>query len=252
MEAKERLFHSRNIGIHISPYATKYDIQNAHTIACGLKQLGKNVEISLQKPRSPQKISTVILKGLASRIAQVTYETDAEDLKLHFVLQQGNMSLENISLEIEQSADLTIIVGDSKAEHNYEKIYSHVLELLLNHADPSFRCLGTILFKLELSPTHNMYTSTITQEDFQAALVYPKHAPQAIQALRNEFGEQCSYLLYFEKPGGGFQTILWTVNPQLQKSIHSLHADTGKIKGNWILWDTAPNEHPIFHAPPSF
>jgi len=97
---KERILQAQNIGIWISPRATKSDVQIAHNLACGLRKLGKRVQIVSQAPLAEGKTFSVTLKGLASRVAKVAYEKDQEDLKLHFTLQEGELSSENVSLDV--------------------------------------------------------------------------------------------------------------------------------------------------------
>jgi hypothetical protein len=244
MEIKERLFHAQYIGIWISPHATKYDIQIAQNLACGLKQLGKRVHIVSRAPSAEKKVCTVVLRGLASKIDQVAYEKDEDDLKLHFTLQSGSIAAENISFDIESQADFTIIVGNSQDQYNYQKLYSYVLEALLNHSEPVFRLLGTMLFKNERAPISNVCELTLTKEDLQTALVQPKHIPQAVDIFRSHFGDNLSYLLFLEKSPAFFQTIFWTAQQELQEKA------AGQIlsqqKGNWILWETSADQKNTF------
>jgi hypothetical protein len=245
MEIKERLSHARNIEIWVSPPATKYDTHIAHSLACALEQLGKRVQITSQNPLTSKNTCTVILRGLAPRIDEVTYEKDQDDLKLHFALQKGNLSPESISLEIAPQTDLTIIVGDKNTQYNYEKVYTYVLELLLNHTEASVRLLGTILFKLEYPLSGHIYTAYITQEDLTAALTEPKYISQVVESLRLQFGDSASYLFFFEKSPFVLQTLFWTIQPQLKEKL--LHHPLNQTKGNWTLVDSSFEEKNLIH-----
>lgn len=247
MEMKERIFHASNIGIWISPTATRSDVQSAHNLAIALKKLGKRVHIISRAPSSLSKNTfTVTLAGLASRVAQVDYEKDKEDLKLHFTLQRGDLRPENISLDISPQTDLTIIVGDNTAQYNYQALYTHILELLLNHQEAAFRLLGIVLLKLEQTSIENkeIYKTHFTQEDFETALVSPKLIPTVAEDLRVHFGDQCSYLFFVEKPEGTAQALLWTSQPQLHD--HLIGQNPKQLKGNWALWTSQTMPKPPF------
>jgi hypothetical protein len=184
------------------------------------------------------------LRGLASRIDQVTYEKAQDDLKLHFALQNGNIAAENISFDIESQADFTIIVGDKEDQYNYQKLYAYVLEALLNHSEPVFRLLGTILFKNEHAPPNSIYELTLTKEDMLTALVEPRHIPQAVEAFRSHFGDNASYLLFLEKSSSVFQAIFWTAQQKLQEQTGAQIPN--QKKGNWILWETSLDQKDTF------
>jgi len=240
MEIKERLFHARNIEIWVSPHATKHDLHIAHSSACGLQQLGKRVRIISQAPFPSQNICTVTLRGLAPRIARVAYEKDQTDLKLHFTLQQGNISAENVSLEVGPQADLTIIVGDNKTQYNHEAVYHYILELLLNSEDPALRLLGVALFKLEENAANDVCSATFTKEDLRAALTEPKHVGKVVEFLRPHFGNQPSFLFWFEKSPAVLQALCWTTRPGFQEQAVKLPGSVQK--GNWCLWETSRNK----------
>ncbi|HEX9722026.1 MAG TPA: hypothetical protein VGA53_02055, partial [Candidatus Paceibacterota bacterium] len=172
---------------------------------------------------------------LAPRIARVTYEKDQTDLKLHFTLQQGNISAENVSLEVGPQADLTIIVGDNKTQYNHEAVYHYILELLLNSEDPALRFLGVALFKLEENAGNDVCSATFTKGDLRAALTEPKHVGKVVEFLRSQFGDHSSFLFWFEKSPALFQALCWTTRPNLQEQAAKLPGSLQK--GNWCLWE---------------
>jgi len=233
MDTEERILHAQHIKIYISPRATNSDIQIARTAACGLTKLGKHVQIVSQEPLPSKNTFSVTLRGMAPLIADVTHEKENNDLNLHFTLQKGQLPPENVSFSIAPRDDLTIIVGDNKAQYNYKKIHTFIIELLLNHQDPSFRLLGTILFKLENMPSGTMYATTLTRRDLRIALTSPKHMPSIIQDLRQQFGDQSSYVFFLEKTPEELQVILWTLHAHVKQQC--AQKIPSEVKGDWLL-----------------
>jgi len=236
MITKETLQKSQHISVQLPAGAAQKDVQTASTLICGLRELGKDVRLdrkaqlaTISRPSANTQDFVVSLRGLASKISKVQYEKDKEDLHLHFTLQKGRVPQEDLSLQIQNQEDLTIIVGQDNLS---EKA---VLELLAAQVSTQAKLLGRVLQKLEYVGT--VYVSSIQQKDFQETHSTPKTLIQAAQRVQEDFGDQSSYLFVFEpKLNLTAQALLWTLKQDIRARF--LRTGTAQQKGPWTLLNT--------------
>lgn len=248
MSAPQILEKSRTVSLVLPFQAQTRDKHTAFLLACGLKKLGKHVSLEytnmpLHSSSSEEKTFVVSLNNLAPWISRVRYEKEGKDLKLYFSLTQGEISPATLSLQIQGQADLTIIVGDKSPQNNGDELSSTtqlsdkeakqpLLDLLSSHKDPQTRLLGLILAKIEYMSQFNTFLAVLYKEDFQNVHADSKNLPLLISTLRESFGDQSSYLFFFDSSQGA-QGILWSLSSQLQTKFRDIAS--GQQKGPWVL-----------------
>jgi len=253
MNPTQLLENSKTISLILSPEADATDMQKALLFACGLKKLGKQVSIehtqtALDTPSLKEKIFVVSLKGLAPWIARVRYEKEANDLKLYFTLNQGEISPEVLSLQIQNQADLTIIVGDKARLNNqgsassttvlsYDQVKKPLLDLLCSKEDSQIRLLGIVLSKFEYIARLDVSVITLRQQDLQDLRVDSKHIPLLVPELKESFGDHLSYLFLLDSLQGT-QGLLWSSSSLLRTKFRDIAG--GQQKGPWVLLRPAP------------
>jgi hypothetical protein len=250
MNTQEILQKSQRILVQLPQGAEQKEIQVASTIICGLRELGKDVHLewkpraaTVSRPASDSQNFVVSLKGLAPRISKVQYEKDKEDLRLYFTLQRGQVSEENLSLQIQNQSDLTIIVGDQKEQNNSWQ--TAVLELLALRRGSGAQLLGKVLRSLEYRG--NIYASSIRQKDFQETNSTPKTLVQTASTIKEDFGSQLSYLFTFETADSGkTQALLWTSQESIKARL--LPIGIAQQKGGWTLYTTQSSPQQLRHA----
>jgi len=253
MNVTQLLENSKNISLILPPEADEADEYKALLLACGLKKLGKQVSIehsqtTLDTPSLKEKIFVVALKGLAPWIAKVRYEKEAQDLKLYFTLNQGEISSEALSLQIQNQADLTIIVGDKARLHNPGsspsttvlsdgQVKKPLLDILYSKEDSQTRLLGIVLSKFEYIARLNVAVIVLRQQDLQDLGVDSKHIPLLVPELKESFGDHLSYLFLLDSLQGT-QGLLWSSSSQLRTKFRDIAG--GQQKGPWVLLRPAP------------
>lgn len=253
MNVTQFLENSKNISLILPPAPDATDTHTALLLACGLKKLGKQVSIehtptALDTPSPKEKLFVVSLKGLAPWIEKVRYEKEAKDLKLYFTLNQGEISPEALSFQIQNQADLTIIVGDKTRPNNPDaspsttvlsddQVKKPLLDLLCSKEDSQTRLLGIVLSKLEYIPSFNVAVIVLRQQDFQDMRIDSKHIPLLVPELKESFGDQLSYLFLLDSPPGA-QGILWSSSNELRTRFRDIAG--GQQKGPWVLLRPAP------------
>ncbi len=264
MNAERLLEESKTIAVVLPLGAPVVDTQEALLLACGLKKLGKQVSIEhsqapLEAPSPNERTFVVSLKGLAPRVARLRYEKDAKDLKLYFTLSRGELFPEALSLQLQNQADLTIIVGDQPLERNNTQTQllaasmlsareaKHpLLNLLRSQEDPQARLLGMALSQLEYISRLDLYLIALREEHLRSIHLEHKNLPLLIPELRGSFGDQSSYLFLFDSPLGA-QGVLWSSSPHLRKKFHDMGG--GQQKGFWTLLRPTPlSSEKIKHA----
>ncbi|HCM36622.1 MAG: hypothetical protein A3J30_01790 [Candidatus Wildermuthbacteria bacterium RIFCSPLOWO2_02_FULL_47_9c] len=178
-----------------------------------------------------EKSFVVSLKGVAHRIVSVRYEKDEGDLKLHFVLREGEkIPREAISIEAQNHLIRPngIALGGAK---------SLLINLLKSHGNPQARLLGAVLSKLEYAHRFEVLSALLSKEDFLSAQAEEKILPSVISELKDAFGEQSSYLFLLDSPYGA-QGILWSRSPSLRAKFQNIAG--GQQKGPWVLLRPAP------------
>ncbi|MEK7542494.1 MAG: hypothetical protein AAB524_02230 [Patescibacteria group bacterium] len=253
MNVAQLLEKSKTISLVLPFGAQQSDTQTAFLLACGLKKLGKQVSIEhIQTPllasSLKEKTFVVSLKGLAPWIARVRYEKDAQDLKLYFTLNQGEVSPEALSFQMQDQADLTIIVGDKALQNNNSQPLSAtvlsasetkepLLNLLCSQENPQTKLLGAILSNLEYISHLDTHLTILRQENLRNIRVESKNLPLLVPELRESFGDQCSYLFLLGSLLGA-QGVLWSPSPQLRAKVRDIAG--GQQKGPWVLLHPTP------------
>ena len=253
MNIQELLENSKNISLILPSAPDATDTQKSLLLACGLKKLGKQVSIehsqtALDAPSLQEKIFVVTLKGLAPWIAKVRYEKDVKDLKLYFTLNQGEISPEALSLQIQNQADLTIIVGDKARLNNQDSLLSTtvlsddqvkkpLLDVLCSKEDSQTRLLGLVLSKFEYIPRLDVSVVVLRQQDLQDMRVDSKHIPLLMPELKESFGDHLSYLFLLDSLQGA-QGVLWSSSSLLRTKFRDIAG--GQQKGPWVLLRPAP------------
>ncbi len=253
MNVTQLLEKSKTISLVLPTGAQEGDTQKALLLACGLKRLGKQVSLehtrtSFDESSPKEKTFVVSLKKLAPWIARVRYEKDAEDLKLYFTLNEQDVSPEALLIQIQNQADLTIIVGDNSLKNNEAQLpaptilreteaKSSLLDLLRSQENPQTRLLGAVLLRLEHISRFNAYLIVLRQSDLKNIQVEPKNLPLIVPELRETFGDQSSYLLLLDSLLGA-QGILWSLSLQLRTKIRDITG--GQQKGPWVLLQPTP------------
>lgn len=249
MSAPQILEKSRTVSLILPSQAQTRDKQTAFLFACGLRKLGKQVSLEYTKipslaSSSDEKTFVVSLKGLGPWISRVRYEKEGKDLKLYFSLTQGEISPATLSLQIQEQADLNIIIGNNKDELSSITQLSDteakqpLLDLLYSHKDPQTRLLGLILSKIEYMSQSNTFLAVLYKEDFQGVRSGSKNLPLLVSTLRESFGEdQSSYLFFFDSSQGA-QGILWSLSSQLQTKFRDIAK--AEQKGPWVLLHPTP------------
>ena len=253
MNVTQLLENSKNISLVLPLEANAIDTHKALLLACGLKKLGKHVSIEhtptvLGTPSLKEKVFVVALKGLAPWIAKVRYEKEANDLKLYFTLNQGEVSPEALSFQIQNQADLTIIVGDKTRLDNSDsslsatvlsenEVKKPLLDLLCSKEDSHTRLLGIILSKFEYIDRLDVAVVVLRQQDFQDMRVDSKHIPLLVPELKESFGDNLSYLFLIDSLPGA-QGILWSPSNELRTKFRDIAG--GQQKGSWVLLRPAP------------
>ncbi len=252
MNVAQLLEQSKTVSLILPRRTQESDTQEALLLTCALKKLGKQVSCerdsaSLADSPVQEKTFLVSLKGLAPWVARVRYEKDATDLKLYFTLNQKEVSPEAFSLQIQNQADLTIIVGDKLPQNNaYQpspltlsanEAKKPLFNLLCAKEDPYTRLLGMVLSKLEYISRLHTHIILLKEEDFQSAHSEPKNLPLLVSELKASFGEQSSYLFLFDSSFGA-QGILWSSSLQVRAKFRDIAG--GQQKGPWVLLRPAP------------
>ena len=253
MNVERLLEESKTIAVVLPLGAPANDTQEALLLACGLKKLGKQVSIEhsqapLEAPSPNERTFVVSLKGLAPRVARLRYEKDAKDLKLYFTLSRGELFPEALSLQLQNQADLTIIVGDQPLERNNGQLPSvnvlsageakqSLLNLLRSQENAQARILGMALSQLEYISRLDLYLIALHEEHLQSMNLEYKNLPLLIPDLRGSFGDQSSYLFLFDSPFGA-QGMLWSSSPNLRTKLRDMSG--GQQKGFWVLLRPTP------------
>lgn len=253
MDPTQLLEKSKTVSLLLPPEAKDSDTQEALLLACGLKKLGKLVSLehaqtALDSSLPKEKTFVVSLKGLAPWIAWVRYEKDNRDLRLYFTLNQGEISPEALSLQMQSQTDLIIIVGDKAQQNNAlslegvsvlpaSQAKNPLLELLRSKEDLQTRLLGSALSNIEYVARLNTHVIVLHQEDFQGMPAAPKHVPLLVPVLRESFGDQSSYVFFFDSLHGA-QGVLWSSSPQVRTKFRDIAG--GQQKDFWVLLRPAP------------
>ena len=253
MSAPQILEKSRTVSLVLPFQAQTRDKQTAFLFACGLKKLGKQVSLEytdmpLTSSSSDEKTFVVSLKGLGPWISRVRYEKEGKDLKLYFSLTQGEISPTTLSLQIQGQEDRIIIVGNKSPQNNKDEPSSTaqlsdkeakqpLLDLLSSQKDPQTRLLGLILAKIEYISQSNTFLAVLYKEDFRGTRSSSKNLPLLISTLRESFGDQSSYLFFFDSSQGA-QGMLWSRSSQLQAKFRDIAK--AEQKGPWILLHPTP------------
>lgn len=256
MNVTQLLEKSKTISLLLPPEADAADTQTALLLACGLKKLGKLVSLehaqaALGASLPKEKTFVVSLKGLAPWIATVRYEKDTRDLRLYFTLNPtagGEISPEALSLHMQSQTDLTIIVGDTAPQNNAlspegvsvlpaSQMKNPLLELLRSQEDLPTRLLGAALSNIEYVARLNTQVIVLHQEDFRGMPAGPKHLPLLVPVLRESFGDQSSYVFFFDSLRGA-QGVLWSSSPQVRTKFRDIAG--GQQKDFWVLLRPAP------------
>lgn len=255
MDTKEILQQTQRIRVQLPSEASQKDVQIASTLMCGLRELKKDVRLDRRtlpektshSSSTPQQTFVVSLKGLAPKISKVQYEKDKEDLRLYFTLQQGQISQENLSLQIQNQSDLTIIVGEQEELGNSWK--EAALELLASSKTPETRLLAKVLQNLEYVDSLHMYAVAVQLRDFQETESTSKMLVTTALKIKEDFGSELSYLLLFEVLGNsGTQALLWTSQDDATKE-RLLAQGTSEQKGDWtLLRSSQPSIQQLRHA----
>jgi hypothetical protein len=178
-----------------------------------------------------EKTFVVSLKGIASRIAQVRYEKDNEDLKLYFVLRKGmELPSEAVSLDIQG-------VATAAQPAPKDRTRELLINLLKSHENAQVRLLGVILPKLEYNTRFQTFVALLSQKDFENTKTEIKLLPSAVEQLKKVFDEQTSILILVESEHT-CQGILWSPSAQLRNRFRSVAG--GQEKGSWILVPSVP------------
>mgnify|MGYP001610878438 CR=1 FL=1 len=178
-----------------------------------------------------EKNFVVSLKGIARRIVSVRYEKDGEDLKLHFILREGEKIPPGaISIEAHDHPNQPndIALGGAK---------SLLINLLKSHGNPQARLLGAVLAKFEYAHRFDVFIAPLSKEDFLSARAEEKTLPSAISQLRGAFGDQSSFLILLDSSRGA-RGILWSPSQHLRAKFHSIAG--GQQKGFWVLTSPIP------------
>lgn len=197
-----------------------------------------------------QKTFVVTLKGLARWISRVHYEKNDKDLKLFFTLQHGNISPENLSLQMHGNPDLTIIVGEKEYPNSLRsgddpspklsggEAMAAALELLSLHPDILGRMMGAVLGRLKPEENLKLYHAFLAQEYFREYGKTPRMLPALVQELSESIGSEYSYLILHQSPASSLiQGLLWTKDQGLREQL--LSRVNGRQKGNWLLFSTS-------------
>jgi hypothetical protein len=187
-----------------------------------------------------QKTFVVSLKGIAPRIAQVRYEKDKSDLKLHFVLHEGSeIPSEAISLDIQGSKPA--ITPDPE-----RRIREFLFNLLKSHENPQVRLLGVLLPKLEYIPRLETFIAQLTEADLASVKAKISALPGTVRDLKDAFSPQSSFLVLFES-AHTCQGVLWSTTPQLRARFRNIAG--GQEKGSWVLLSPVPlSSNQLHHA----
>ncbi len=262
MNTRELIEQSKNILIAYA-LGEKKNQPIAFALLCGLRKLGKDVRLgekdtlgqppsSLSSSPSEGKTFMVSLRGLALWISKVYYEKDERDIRLYFTLRRGEISPENLSLQIQDQTDLAIIVDEDASTDNTPTLHgswkvvssqdaqSIILQLLSRDPDPSTRLLGRILERLDPSWHAQLYVASLEQKDFRDSQANPKTLPPLIENLKGSFGADASYLFFYSHASAPeLKGIFWSPRKEWREKI--LQSQKGQERGNWLLF-SAPAE----------
>ena len=167
------------------------------------------------------------------------YEKDVKDLKLYFTLNQGEISPEALSFQIQNQADLTIIIGDKTRPNNLsgDQVKKPLLDILCSKEDSQARLLGLVLSKFEYIARLDIAVIILSLQDLQDTRVDSKHIPLLVPELKESFGDHLSYLFLLGSLQGT-QGILWSSSNQLRAKFRDIAG--GQQKGRWVLLRPAP------------
>lgn len=183
-----------------------------------------------------EKTFVVLLKGVASKVAQVRYEKDESDLKLYFTLRQPPPTL---SIETENDSghqNLTLS----------ERIEGRLLHLLKSHADPQVRLWGALLSRLEYIPASGLFVAVLAKQELESTQLKMRMLPAAMLSLTKAFGEQFSFFVLVDSDEG-CRGILWSSSPLLRTKLKNITGS--QQKGHWVLLRPTPlSSYQLKHA----
>ena len=188
-----------------------------------------------------------VVPGQTFQPTNIVPITSGSGFDLIFVI--GAASLSDLgNLQIQNQADLTIIVGDKTRLDNSDsslsatvlsenEVKKPLLDLLCSKEDSHTRLLGIILSKFEYIDRLDVAVVVLRQQDFHDMRVDSKHIPLLVPELKESFGDNLSYLFLIDSLPGA-QGILWSPSNELRTKFRDIAG--GQQKGSWVLLRPAP------------